>query len=183
MTDPTITIWFSDFSTNFKTLYIWHVRCTRGVHHSSHNQARDTPIIGVFSFNFVSIPLAHFNPSQEYHLLALPIMDVHGRWTLTLSTHTLSADDSVTFCQNIFNNFRIVTYFDHIWNQHWKCINMSTNKPMFGPVVLEVFCDIFNNKTSSFRWRMLLEWRGLTVVTNLWADRAIGRQDLVAKHC
>ena len=33
--------------------------------------------------------------------------------------------------------------FVHIWNQHRKYINMSTNNPRFGPVVLEiahVFC-------------------------------------------
>ena len=58
--------------------------------------------------------------------------------------------------------FIFMTNIDHIWNQHGNCIKtktiegtlikMSTNKwqPMFGPVVLEIACDIFRNKTSSF---------------------------------
>ncbi len=38
----------------------------------------------------------------------------------------------------------------YIWNQHRKGIRkMSTNTPMFGPVVLEITCDIFINKTLS----------------------------------
>ena len=45
--------------------------------------------------------------------------------------------------QKIFKNFRILTYRAHIWNQHGECIEMSTNMPMIGPVVLEIVCDIF----------------------------------------
>ena len=41
-----------------------------------------------------------------------------------------------------------------IWYQHGKCIRMSTNKPIFGPVVLEIAWDIFINKTSSFHCNM-----------------------------
>ncbi len=29
---------------------------------------------------------------------------------------------------------------------------MRTNKPMFGPVVLEIACDIFASKTSSWKY-------------------------------
>ncbi len=41
-----------------------------------------------------------------------------------------------------FKKFRIVKFHDHIWYQHEECIKMSTNKPMFGLVVLEIACDI-----------------------------------------
>ena len=34
--------------------------------------------------------------------------------------------------------FRILKFHGCIWNQHGKCIKMNTNKPMFGPVVLEI---------------------------------------------
>ncbi len=60
-----------------------------------------------------------------------------------------------SFFQKIFKNFRIVKYCIHIWHKHGKCIKMNTNKPMFGPVVLEIACDIFINKTSCFHWTML----------------------------
>ncbi len=36
----------------------------------------------------------------------------------------------------------IVQNYVHIWNQPEICIKMSTNKPMFGPVDLEIACDI-----------------------------------------
>ncbi len=34
--------------------------------------------------------------------------------------------------------FTIVIFCTHIWNQHGTCIEMNTNKSMFGPVVLEI---------------------------------------------
>ena len=37
-----------------------------------------------------------------------------------------------------FKNFKILTYYSHIWYQYEKCIKMSTSKPMFGLVVLEI---------------------------------------------
>ena len=60
----------------------------------------------------------------------------------------LSADDAFIF-QDIFFwklfLLRIVTYMycAYIWNQNGKCIKVNTNKPLFGPVVLEITCDIF----------------------------------------
>ena len=47
-----------------------------------------------------------------------------------------------TTFQKIGKNSQIVKHCIHIWNQHAKCIKMNTNKPMFGPVVLEIACDI-----------------------------------------
>ena len=44
----------------------------------------------------------------------------------------------------------MVKYYAHIWNQHQKCIRMSTNKPMFGPVVFETPYAIFTNKISKY---------------------------------
>ncbi len=32
------------------------------------------------------------------------------------------------------------------WNQHGKYSKMNTNKPMFGPGVLEIACDVVTNK-------------------------------------
>ncbi len=46
-------------------------------------------------------------------------------------------------------NFKIGKTYAHIWNQHRKCIRMSTNMPMFGLVVLEIACDIFIHMTYS----------------------------------
>ncbi len=51
--------------------------------------------------------------------------------------------------RKILKNFRIVKYCAHIWNQHEKWIKTSTNKPMFGPVVLEIACGIFIKKDIS----------------------------------
>ena len=45
----------------------------------------------------------------------------------------------------IFKNFRNITFCVHNRNQHEKCIRMSTNRPMFGLMVLETTCDIFTN--------------------------------------
>ena len=45
-----------------------------------------------------------------------------------------------SFCSEYFQKFKNVRYGVNIWNQHRKCLKMSTNKPMFGPVVLEITC-------------------------------------------
>ena len=44
--------------------------------------------------------------------------------------------DTFIFFKKIFQNIRKLKYHAHIWNQHGKCIKMSTNKPMFGPVII-----------------------------------------------
>ena len=38
----------------------------------------------------------------------------------------------------IFANFQILNFHCHIWKQHEKFIQMSTNKPSIGAVVLEI---------------------------------------------
>ncbi len=39
---------------------------------------------------------------------------------------------------------------EYILNEHCQCIKISLNKPMLGPVVLEITTDIFINKITSF---------------------------------
>ena len=66
---------------------------------------------------------------------------------LTLPTWLSIADDTYIFSEifrNFVKNVKIVTFHAHIWNQHEKCIKMSTNKPMFGPVVLEIVIFFIN---------------------------------------
>ena len=41
----------------------------------------------------------------------------------------------------------IINFHCHIWNQHEKCIKMSTNKPSIGAVVLEITPMIFKQNT------------------------------------
>ena len=56
---------------------------------------------------------------------------------LILSTKMSSADNRteiLTFFSKKIQNWKFQC---HIWNQHRKCIQMSTNKPSIGPVVLE----------------------------------------------
>ncbi len=61
--------------------------------------------------------------------------------------HRLDNNNSLhEFSENFQKCLRIVKYCGHIWNEHGKCIKMSTNMPMFGPVVLKTIYDIFINK-------------------------------------
>ncbi len=48
--------------------------------------------------------------------------------------------------------FRNVVFNAHICIQNKNCIKMSTNMPMFGPVVLEIACDSFIIIRSCFNW-------------------------------
>ena len=72
---------------------------------------------------------------------------------LTFSTWLLSGVDTYILSDNSKNKqtFKIVRNCAHIRNQHVKCIKMNPNKSIFGPVVLEITCDIFIIKTS-FYW-------------------------------
>ena len=36
------------------------------------------------------------------------------------------------------NTFKIIEFHDHIWNNHEKCIPMSTNIPGIGPLIREI---------------------------------------------
>ncbi len=56
---------------------------------------------------------------------------------------------------------RIVKYYAHIWNQNDKWITMSTNKSIFGPVVLEIACGILLSNVSSFHCKPVV---GMIVV-------------------
>ena len=40
--------------------------------------------------------------------------------------------------QQLFKNFNIMEFYDHIWNHHEKYIQQSTNMPGFGSVVCEI---------------------------------------------
>ena len=56
---------------------------------------------------------------------------------LPLSVPMSSADDRPNFF-NFFKNSRNSIFHCHIWIQHEKCIQMSTNKPSIGSVVLKI---------------------------------------------
>ncbi len=49
----------------------------------------------------------------------------------------------------LFKKIQIIKFHVYIWNQQRICIKMSTNKPMFGPVVLEISCRVHMNQTFS----------------------------------
>ncbi len=53
------------------------------------------------------------------------------------------------FFQQTLKKIRTVKYGSHIWNLHRKCNKMSTNKPIVGPVVLELTC-MFPKKQDIF---------------------------------
>ena len=57
---------------------------------------------------------------------------------------------------HIFSTISELSNCVHILLQHEKCIQMSTNKPMIGPVVLEIACDIFVKETFSFRFEYVV---------------------------
>ncbi len=63
--------------------------------------------------------------------------------------------------QNVYKKVRNGNCHDHIWNQHEKCFKMSTNMPMFGPVVLEIAC-IFTYRALFFHWSVQLAYGVLT---------------------
>ncbi len=63
-------------------------------------------------------------------------------------TRECRVESTPTISHNILKNFKNVTFHVHVWNQHEKCIKMI-QKPMFGPVVLDIACDTFINKATS----------------------------------
>ena len=77
------------------------------------------------------------------------------RWWHFNSTNTTRIS-MMTFILSVFFFSKLLDFFKifenvHIWNHHWKCITMSTNMIMFGPVVLEIACGIFISKTPGAR--------------------------------
>ena len=72
---------------------------------------------------------------------APPVLNVNSLY-VAVNRMQLSPSIFLKILQKIFKNFRIVKYCGHIWNQDRKCITMSINNPVFGPVVLEIACDI-----------------------------------------
>ena len=43
---------------------------------------------------------------------------------------------------NLVKNVKIVEFHDHIWNQHEKCIQISTNMPDIGSLIPEIHVKI-----------------------------------------
>ena len=72
---------------------------------------------------------------------------------LTLSTWMWGADDKKTF-SNFFNNFQNGNFHYHIWIHHKKCIQMSTNKPSIGAVVLDLIYS-FNFSENGFKFQVV----------------------------
>ena len=58
------------------------------------------------------------------------------------------SDDTLIFVQKLFK-IQLVNIVQSYLNQHRKCIKMSTNKPMFGPVVLEIANDFLHVHSNS----------------------------------
>ena len=58
---------------------------------------------------------------------------------------------SYVFSVNVqkIKHLQISKFYDYIWNQRGTWIKMSTNKPMFGPVVLEIIYGISISTSSS----------------------------------
>ena len=44
--------------------------------------------------------------------------------------------------QQLFKNFNIMEFYDHIWNHHEKYIQISTNMPSIGLVIPEITCEM-----------------------------------------
>ena len=66
------------------------------------------------------------------------INDVHTAGTVYITLFPYKLQNIPKDVHKISKNFQIVQFQVHIWNEHVKCIKMSTNKPVFGPVVLEI---------------------------------------------
>ena len=66
------------------------------------------------------------------------------RDTVTLSTWMSNADNMPKF-SNLFKKFQKSNFHCHIWIQHEKCIQMSTNKPSIGSVFLKIASWILRN--------------------------------------
>ena len=70
----------------------------------------------------------------EDSILTLKCGSQHDMSSLTLSMWMLSAGQTFPF---LFKNLWSSIFHSHIWLHHEKCIQMSTNKPSIGSVVLE----------------------------------------------
>ena len=58
----------------------------------------------------------------------------------------MSSADDMSKYWNFLKNFQKSNFYYHIWIQHEKCIQMSTNKPLIGPVVFEMSSLILREK-------------------------------------
>ncbi len=88
-------------------------------------------------------------------ILSMPGQPFKSHWPLSLtwvsiSVRKLISENAVNIVI-IFSNLKNAIFYVHIWNLYGKCIRMSTNMPMFGPVVLEMDCDIFSLVFSSLQ--------------------------------
>ena len=61
---------------------------------------------------------------------------------LTLSTRQAAADDIPKF-HKMFKNCQIIEFHYLIWNKHEKCIEISTNMPSIGSVIIEIDLGIW----------------------------------------
>ena len=101
-------------------------------------------------------------------------------WHLRLSKKLPSMVVAFIFVRKFHKNFRIVEYCAYVWTQNRKCIKMSTNKPMFGLVVL-IACDIFINKGSSHWSLQLVWWVLLKSVQYIWHKFCVRRASRVCQ--
>ncbi len=83
---------------------------------------------------------------EDISFLLIPVVSTKSIKTKTIHIPSCVVD-TFTFFQKICKNVRIVKKCAHIWNQLGNWSKMSTNKPMFGPMILETASYIFITKT------------------------------------
>ena len=104
-------------------------------------------------------------PSQHDNL-PVPISFIHLggeeqcglRVLLRDSTQWARAADNRSKFSKLFQKFQN-SFFYHIWIQHEKCIQMSTNKPSIGALILEIASDFDNLKGHwTIFWNFIFGW-------------------------
>ena len=65
---------------------------------------------------------------------------------------------------NIFRKVINSNFHCHFWIQHGKCIQMSTNKPSIGPVVLELASWILRRKCWNFKFSAQKKWPSMEII-------------------
>ena len=84
--------------------------------------------------------MTHCFHGMVYHdlLMDYDISIYTCKYLLTLAMPALTADDRPKFFNFFCRNFRNSNFNYRIWIQHEKLIEMSTNKPSIGAVVLDI---------------------------------------------
>ncbi len=99
-------------------------------------------------YRSLQIAFLHFKNkllSSTELIIKISIGWVDFNWYSPLTLFHTSVQTTSSFPRFFFRKFSRISeykYCAQIWNQHAKCIKMSTNMPMFGPVVLEIACGI-----------------------------------------